>query len=291
MRRLLNDYFLVLEPSHSGYCFPDILQYLSYEDEDIIVQATEESDLSFLKRLGRNLIPVDFGASDWIDDRVFRPLGLKKEFDCVMVAMWNDVKRHHVLMATVQTMNDPTYRVALAGGAWNRTLRDMQKMAKYYGVNRNITFFEALPQREVNELLNRSKVNVLLSLREGSNKSIFEGFFADVPGLVLSNNLGVNKQYINDETGRLATERELAGQLAWFRTGYRQFGPRAWAERNISCPRTTAKLQTALELISRKKGLPWTRPLATKVNRGSYQEYYHSQETLPPLDLEKYRRQ
>ena len=291
IEKVLRDYFLVLEPSHSGYCFPGILQYLAYESTPIVVQATEQKDFAFLKRLDSNLIPVEFGSSDWTDDRVFRPLGLKKEFDCVMVAAWNDVKRHHVLFRALRSINDPSYRVALLGDTWNLTLGDIEAMVDFLGVRRNITFFHGLDRPGVNELLNKSKVNVLLSLREGSNKSIFEGFFADVPGIVLKNNLGVNKNYINEHTGRFVDERELADVLQWFRTEYRGFHPRVWAEKNISCLVTTRKLEEVLKEISRKLGEPWTRPLAVKVNIGSYPEYYDKDVQLAPIDLEQYRKE
>jgi hypothetical protein len=291
IEKILKDYFLVLEPSHSGYCFPAILQYLAYKDTPIVVQTSEQKDFALLKRLNSNLIPVEFGASDWVDDRMFRPLELKKEFDCVMVAMWNDVKRHHVLLKALRSINDPSLRAALLGDTWNLTKADMEAMADFYGVRRNITFLHGLNQPEVNELLNRTKVNVMLSLREGSNKTIFEGLFAGVPCIVLKNNLGVNKNYINEHTGRLIDEKELADVLVWFCTEYKRFRPRSWAEENISCAVTTGKLDKALKGISQRLGEPWTRPLSVKVNVGSYPDYYHEGERLTPFDLEPYRRE
>ncbi|MCP4566778.1 MAG: hypothetical protein GY841_04260, partial [FCB group bacterium] len=99
--RLLRDYYLVLEPSCSGYCIPEILQFIRYSDSPVIVQSSEVRDFDFLKRLNGNFIPVDYGASDWNDDRVFVDLEMEKIYDCCYVAMWNDVKRHHALFRAV----------------------------------------------------------------------------------------------------------------------------------------------------------------------------------------------
>jgi glycosyltransferase involved in cell wall biosynthesis len=207
-----------------------------------------------------------------------------------MVAAWNQVKRHHVLLKALREIGDPTYRVALVGYQWDLSREDIEAMADYYGVRENVVIFQDLDRPSVNEILNKSKVNLLLSLREGANKSIFEGFFADVPGIVLKNNLGVNKSYINAQTGRLIEEKELAATLQWFRSEYKRFHPRAWAEANISCRVTTRKLEEVLKEISRKLGEPWTRPLAVRIKLGYYQEYYDAAEGLEPVNMDKYRR-
>ena len=49
---------------------------------------TEELDLEFIKRLNSNLIPIELGPNNWVDERVFDDLKLEKKYDCVMVAMW-----------------------------------------------------------------------------------------------------------------------------------------------------------------------------------------------------------
>ncbi len=112
-----------------------------------------------------------------------------------------------------------------------------------YGVRKHLDIYQSLPPPEVNRVLNQSKVNLILSLREGANKSVFEGFFADVLGIVLRHNIGINKSHINEYTGRLIDERELPQVLLWFREHYRDFRPREWAMQNISPHATTAKLE------------------------------------------------
>jgi hypothetical protein len=286
---ILKDYFLVLEPSVSMYCLPQIMQFLRYKDHPIIIQATERLDYEFLERLNSNLLPVDFGASDWNNDKVFVDLGLDRIYDCVMVAMWNDVKRHHVLLRAVRDIGDPSYRLALAGVDWNMTADDIRDIARFYGVDRQVDIFEGYGHPEINRLYNQSRVQVLLSLREGSNKTLFEGFFTNTPAILIENNIGVNKSYINEQTGKLVSEKELPYWLNWFRDHYRDFSPREWAMQNISCPVTSEKLERALQRVAAGAGEPWTRPIAVKVNKGSYPRYYYPDQKLPPFDDNRYR--
>jgi hypothetical protein len=97
-------------------------------------------------------------------------------------------------------------------------------------------------------------VNVLLSRHEGSNKSLFEGFFAGVPGLALKNHVGIPKAYFTPETGKLVAEHEFAAALAYFRSHWREFSPHAWAQRNIAPDVTAAKLNTLLQRWAREQG-------------------------------------
>ena len=71
--RIMEDYYLVLEPSYAGYCTPEIFQFLEYTPSPAVVQATEKLDEEFLKRLNSNLVVLQMGASDWVNDRLFRP--------------------------------------------------------------------------------------------------------------------------------------------------------------------------------------------------------------------------
>jgi glycosyltransferase involved in cell wall biosynthesis len=288
MKKILNDYSLILEPSWSGYCAPEIMQFLSYPENKIIVQATEKLDYEFIRRLHGNLIPIDIGASNWVDERIFDDLNLEKIYDCIMVAQWGLFKRHHILFDAIKKLKDPSYRACLIGAAWGgRTRQDIEELIAYYGLKNNIDIFEKLRPEEVNELLNKSKVGVLLSRKEGSNRAIFEGMFANVPAIVLKDNTGVNKSYINDKTGVLIDRSELGHYLDWFRENYGKFQPRKWALENITCQISTARLEELLKRVAEESGQCWSRGIETKVNRPEFQ-FYDSNIELKQLDLDKY---
>ena len=267
--RLLQNYWLVLEPGSAGYALANILYFTAFPDFPVVVMAPAVEDRIFLRDLNRNLVPTSIGASDWVNPEVFRPLpDTPKIYDAVMVSYWGRVKRHHVLFKALRKLRDESYKVALVGIPWDEgTLSQVENLANWYGVRHQITFFEKLRPEEVNMVLNQSKVNLLLSLKEGANKTLFEGMFAGVPAILLENNIGVNKEHIVEgRTGRLVKERELPEALLWFREHYREFSPREWAMHNISPPVTAAKLNDLLQKLAHQRGEPWTRDIVAKTN-------------------------
>jgi hypothetical protein len=264
---LLKDYYVVLEPSWAGYCDASILQWARFDNHKIIIQSTERKDRIFLNSLDVNFVPVDFGASDWVDFRIFHPIfGVEKIYDSIYVTSYRAGKRHHVYLRAIAKMNDSSYRAAFACGKWGKSKQTVLDLISYYGVEKNIDIYESLRQDELNLLLNKAKVNVLFSKKEGSNRSIFEAFFAGVPGLVLKNNIGMNKEYINKYTGLLVDENEVCDTLLYFRDNWMQFKPHEWAMENISPLKTTDKLNSALKSISIQEGMEWTADIVPKVN-------------------------
>jgi glycosyltransferase involved in cell wall biosynthesis len=285
---LLQRWFtIVLEPSWAGYCIGEILFWGDREQPPVIVQSTEKTDFEFIARLDTNLIPVDFGASNWVDHEVFRKLHpCEKIYDAVYVANYKPIKRHHVLFRAIAELADSTYRLALVCTPWGGTKQTVYDLMDHYGVRENVVVFEGLPAHKVNEVLNASKVSVLLSLKEGSNRSLFEAFFADVPGILLKENVGVNKNYVNEFTGRLIEEDALADSLRFFRDNWQAFHPREWALANISAPVTTRSLEEVLSRLALQRGEPWTSGLRVKVNRPEveYLETMHP-DPLPVMKL------
>ncbi len=281
-REILRRYYLVLEPSWAGYCDAEILCLCNQTDDPVYVCATEKTDFDFLNRLSTNLVPLSFGASNWPDPDVFKPLGLSKKYDAVMVAVWGSYKRHHLLFKAIDCLKPMPFLLALVGVPYKSSRRSIEELLHYYGIADQVDLFENLNQAQVNEILNQSKVNVLLSKKEGSNRSIFEGFFADVPGIVLEDNIGVNKSYINTFTGMLIKEHELADTLRQFSLGALHFTPRAWAMENISPTLTTASLNETIKAHAIRSGKPWTEDIAEHVNRPELQY-------LKPADAVRYR--
>lgn len=266
IEKLMRYFRIVLEPSWSGYCLPEILFWTKY-NQPIIVQASEHRDRRFLKALGTCLVPISVGASDWVDHRVFRPLGLPKDYDVIYVANLSPIKRVHAYLKTVKTLlsRGRPVRAALVLSSWGGNKATFEQLLNLYDLGDWITVFMNLSQPELNELLNRSKVSLLLSKKEGSNRTLFESLFADVPALLLRDNVGVNKEYINQHTGLLVSESELPDAIEHIGKMPRSLSPRTWAMNNIAPEITTQKLcevlnkQYASDTVSGK-------PIWVKVN-------------------------
>jgi hypothetical protein len=244
MPRLLQEYRLVLEPSWSGYADPRILAFSAYRDHPVLVMATCEDDAGLLRALESNLIPLALGASDWVHPDVFRVLpGTAKRYDAILNARWTMMKRHHLLLRALRDLRDSTFRVAIVARniPEDRQRGILLKAIERSGVARQIDIFEDLTPPQVNEVLNASKVNLLLSRQEGSNRSLFEGFFAGVPGVAFANHIGIPKDHFRAETGRLIRPETLAETLRFLRSRWGEFHPRDWAVAHISAQISTSR--------------------------------------------------
>jgi glycosyltransferase involved in cell wall biosynthesis len=272
---LSEEYTIVLQSGWSSLANIETLYFARLAPKPVIVMATDHADRRFLKQMGTNLIPVAFGFSDWVDPRTFHTIeGERKYYDAVMVARWALYKRHYALFRILRRLDDPSLKVAIVGIKNMNERDELEYLRKYYNVRNQIDIFPFLSQKDVNIILNQSKVNMLLSIQEGSNRTLFEGFFAGVPALGLTNNIGLNRDYFTRQTGKLVPEREFGTALKWFREHWREFDPSTWAHSNIGAERTTAKLNTLLMEFAKLHGEPWTRDIVGKCDRLDFQEHF-----------------
>lgn len=278
---VVRDYFVVLQPSWSGYCDPNILAFTKL-DAPVFVGATEPRDAAFIDGLGTNLVTAPFSSNCWVDPRLFHPIaGVEKDIDIIVIAAWSDYKRHWAVFRALQRLAQRGLRprVALVGYAIGLSQDDIRAQARHFGVEEQLDFHERLSPAEVNHLLNRSKVNLLWSRREGVNRAIIEGMFADVPCVVRSGfNYGYEYPYINSQTGRYATEEGLPDVLADMLKNTESFSPYAWVSNNMSPQTTTRALQGSIKRVALGVGEAWTRDLAVKVNVLDGLAYYDPSE-------------
>ena len=266
MEQLMRDYILVFEPSWSGYCTEDVLHYANYQ-QPVFLLGKHFQDYRFINQLNSNLVAVDMGASDWVDPNLAVPfLGSAKKYDIVMNANWGDWKRHHVLFAAISDL-EKKVSVALVGFEWgNRNKADIEALAKYYGVYDQIEIFERIPFESVMEINCQSRIAILLSLKEGANRAIPEALFCDVPAIVLSNNIGGQVRNIVPETGILSTESKLGQDIMFILESPKQFSPRSWAMNNISCIKSTERLNYQLKESETNRGADWTKDITIRAN-------------------------
>jgi hypothetical protein len=285
LKRLQKYFHIVLEPSWAGYCLGNILFWSNGDMANpVIIQSTERTDFRFIQSLKSNLIPVDFGASDWVDHTIFQKINnMPKDYDSIYVANYRDIKRQHVYFKALSQINVTNYKAAIVCGKWGNGKDTIHELIDYYKIRNKIDVYEALSLNDLNLLLNRSKVNVLLSFKEGSNRSVFESLFAGTPGIVLINNIGLNKDYINKHTGMLVKEKNLAKALIHFKESWKNYRPREWALENISPEVTTRKLENVLKSIANT----WENNLEVKVNRPEVQYYFPSKVKPGPMDLKE----
>jgi len=262
--RLFRDYTLVFEPSWSGYCNSDLLEYTCW-NEEIFVLSAEENDFAFLQRLGSNLVPVALGPCDWVDSRAAEAyLKNPKEFDIVMNSNWAAWKRHHVLFRMLRNAKT-SYKVALIGvDEKGETRARVERLASFFGITNQLTVFEDIAYERVMDITCRSKVSILLSLKEGSNRAIAESIFCNVPVIVLSSHVGGIRKNIVPETGLLAKESKLESAIDQLLQSH--INPREWGLEHVSCFRSSEKLNSVLKEHALRQGRPWTQDIAVRSN-------------------------
>jgi len=244
---LLSEYFhIVLEPSWAGYMDPDILFWGYTLKIPVFVQATEIRDRVCLNNIMPRMIPLNFGASDWVDYRVFHPeKNPEKTYDSAYVANNNPIKRVYRYLWAVKKIidsGDKEYKALLICAGWGGENKKILNYISALRLKENCEIHFSLQREELVRMLRKAKTNVLLSYKEGSNRSLFESMFCNTPVIALSENIGMNKSYINENTGLLVSDAFIEEALVHMKNNWRQYSPRKWAMNNISPEKTTSKL-------------------------------------------------
>ena len=269
LEKIAARYYFVLEPSWSGFCDLNVLIYTRLRDP-VFVGSIEPRDTEFIRSLEPNLVAAPFSSNTWVDDRVFRPLpDVQPDADIIMVAGWARYKRHHAFFRGLARLRQRRVqpKVILAGYPIDLTKDEILQEADWYGVRDLLEIHEWASPAEVNRLLNRAKVNVLWSRREGVNRAIIEGMLAGRPCVVREGmNYGYHYPHINSQTGRFSTERDLPHILFEMIENHGRYGPRDWVLANMSCRKTAELLNLAIKAKAKELGEKWTMDIVPKVN-------------------------
>ncbi|HUE69830.1 MAG TPA: glycosyltransferase [Pirellulaceae bacterium] len=276
--RIAERYHLLLEASWSGYCDPDILCFTQY-GFPVFVEAYEPRDAAFLRTIGANLIPVATSTNWWVDHRRFRPLpGASKDFDLVMVAGWGDYKRHYRFFEALSRLRRQGKRpsVLLLGYSVGWKKETVLDQARYFGIADQLEVNEGVPYEQVNQMVNRAKVHVLWSRKEGVNRAIIECMFAGLPSIVREGfNYGYRYPYVNEQTGCFASEETLPRAIEEMVERSGQMQPREWVLENMSCQRSTHIVSETIRQWSAAHGEPWTEPPVVKTTHLHNMAYWN----------------
>ena len=266
MEAILRDYILVIEPSWTGLCKIDILQYTQF-NEPIFVLAPEVTDYQFIGDLGSNLLPVSIGPGDWVNPDLTKNFkDKKKKYDIVMNANWAKWKRHYVLFEAMSRCPKKLKVVLIGVPLDGKTSADIECLANYYGVRDQLEIYDSINYQLTLELVASAKLGVLLSLKEGANKAISECLMVNVPIVLLDNHVGGAKYRINKKTGWLIKQNKLAEVLTTLIQQAEKYSPRDWALENISCQQTTLHLNRLIkETVEKNSGI-WTTDIVARMN-------------------------
>ena len=270
--RLVREYLVVLEPSGAGYADPRYSMF-DWERHPGIIQAPFAPDAWFARRCFKGLVASRLGPGDWVDTRVFRPLaGAALEYDLIVVAAWQPLKRHRDVLDAVSTLRSVPLRLLLVGYPWRGFARtDIERMIRRRGLQRQCTVMERVPPPEVNRMLNSCRVQVLMTKKEGHSKALYEGFHAGVPCIVRQGIEGIRREDIGTKTGVYATVRSLPKTILAMLEARRSFDPASWAAEHTGYALATRRLNSEIRTIAESLGEDWTEDIVQKTNRPNLQ--------------------
>lgn len=269
-------YHIVVEPSWSGYCDLNLLCLTALKSK-VVVGSIEPYDSRFINNIGSNLTTAEFSGNTWVDSEKFFPIeNMQKEFDLIYIASWGSYKRHWALFKAIKKLKQQgrVLKVVLVGYAIDLTSDKIRSLASSMGILDQITIFENIDASKVNELLNKSKINILWSRKEGVNRAIIEGMMANVPCIVRKGfNYGHAYHYINPKTGRFSSEEDLPQTLIEMLGNLDSFSPRAYVLDKMTPEVSTQKISEKLKEIATLEGLNWTQDIAVRTSSLSGLDY------------------
>jgi glycosyltransferase involved in cell wall biosynthesis len=261
LREFAERYTLVVAPSSSPYNLINFVFPAAYPTP-LYSLINHDEDADILRRISPKYRVVPMYTSHWVNPAIYQPRPRsERDIDLLMVAAWGKVKRHHLLFRALRRMPAALKVLLIGQDQDGRTRETMRRDAGHYGVADRFEMWTNASHAQVREAFCRARVSILLSLREGSAVVVPESLFADTPAGLLVDAYNGSRGFINAQTGRLLYERNLAGQLTDFLAAADRCNPRAWAEANISCFKSSDRLNAILRQDALAEGREWTRDI------------------------------
>jgi glycosyltransferase involved in cell wall biosynthesis len=255
-------YTVIVAPSSSphnlvNYVFPATF------GEPIFTLISNPADQQVLPRVSPRLIVVPLYASHWVNPDRYRPMPRKQRpYDLIMVAAFGKVKRHHVLFKALRRMPRDLRVLLIGQDQEGRSGATIRALARWYGVADRFELRENQSYLAVAEAFCQARASVILSRREGSCVVVAESLMADAPAALLAGAEIGSRVFLNEQTGRLLHEADLARELTAFVREADRFEPRRWAFEHISCHRSSAVLNDFLREHALGRGEEWTQDIA-----------------------------
>lgn len=233
-------------------------------DDIVFSHLSDPNDAFILPRISSKYIVVPLLCSSWVNPEWFKPVPFdKKDIDLIMLANFGKYKRHFVLFKALKQMPESLRIVLIGQRNGNRTREVLLKEARLYGVENRFELWENAKDSVVFDALARSKISVILSLREGSCVAVVESLFADTPVALFKNAEVGSRIFINNATGRFLENKDVGLQLFDFIKNANKYNPRKWAmENKIHCFESSTTLNKIIRNYCKSIGEDWTQDTA-----------------------------
>lgn len=232
---VMSDYHLVLEPSWTGHAIAQILGWCKFK-EKVYIQCADKPDFDFINSLQSNLVPIRIGSGEFVDYRIFQPMDSEKKYELISIANGQAYKRVYAYLKLVKSLKDknPNVRAALVCANRGALIGKIPKLIDLLGLQSSIDYFIDLTQKELSKVIEQSKINILMSYREGASRVLFEAIFSGTPSVIVDRNIGIRKECFTKDSGLVAREKFLVQDIECLLSRVSSLRPREWALKNIS---------------------------------------------------------
>ena len=255
--------------------------------EDIHALATASEIEEFKKEFpnGTHTVLQD---ADFISEDEFHPIDAGKEYDIIFISRMAFFKRHQLFLKILYNTRKQYRRnlkVIVITGFYGKkpisisnffkdplnpkqTYRNIRE--ELYPYVMNILYEKAIKdglnitlitKNQTNETLralyNKSKMYLLLSLWEGTNRVAKEAMFCDVPVMVMKNT-PAEETHINRHTGKAVTDdpEVITKEILNMVDNYKAYSPRKWALSHRPRRYACEKIWEAINKIQKYPGFP-----------------------------------
>lgn len=247
---LLDRYRVVFAGSWSPPCYQALWSFPHDYRHEFVALLSHPDDGERIRSLGFQATILPLYMSSWQDPGDFHPRPLaERDVDIVMVANWARFKRHWVLFDALRRIRRPDLKVVLIGQPDTcRTVDDVRQEARAFGVDGQVAFLDRLPVEQVWRWLERSRISLVFSRREGSCVAVAESLMAGTPvGLLAGAEIG-SRAFIQPGTGRLLREGPDLGKeiLEWWAQSDRCLA-REWSQSHLSAAESLKQIRALVD--------------------------------------------
>lgn len=258
--------------------FPNILKYMYIierrgweginDSKCADIKLVEDSSVwEETKKKFPNSILLDIAGADFVDTNNFRPLNLKKRYTGIQISTWQDFKRPELFFKGIKLLKDRKFLKfghLIYSGKDENEIKYRDKFVSYSKKNKlNVEILysdlqsnDGLPNdpKDINHLINKSKIGVLTSKVEGINRFKLECLSADIPVIVPKDANTSLKKHVNEMTGLLyePTPEGLAKAIEKIEKNYKDFSPREYVLKNTGIQISLEKLINSLEFLAER---------------------------------------
>jgi len=280
VEKLIEKYIVILEPSWAGLCEIGIIAYAKF-NTPVYVMCYEKRDLKYLKALNSSFVPLEVGPSWFVNHNKFNSVEKVRDIDIIMVASWAKFKRHDAffkaLSGILKFKNN--INIVLVGYPVDLALSDIKSFVELNGLKRFVSYKEWVSHEEVADLLNRSKISVLWSKFEGNNRAIIESMLCDTVVILREgHNYGEKYDFINEQTGVYANEKNLVNVILSILEGLDTYNPRDYVLNHRTCTLATNIMNKVISANEISSGRYWKNNLVVKVNELHSMDYFSPDE-------------